>query len=163
MHTCYLLTRCSKNQEVLTEFDKFIIVFSGLCHDVGHTGFTNLFEIARQSDIAITYNNRSVILFLRSLYRCIIPVKHSKFLKNPVITSYHRCPKRSSPALGSSPSHRSFILTSKNILISWKNSKIEKKHFRKSRTSLCWQEWLYTPVTLEDQWKTSKFAKNGPY
>lgn len=43
MHTCYLLCNTSRTKHLLTPFKMFTIVFSGLCHDVGHTGFTNLF------------------------------------------------------------------------------------------------------------------------
>jgi len=43
MHTCYLLTHTAKSKLTLSPFIIFTIVLSGLCHDVGHTGFTNLF------------------------------------------------------------------------------------------------------------------------
>lgn len=59
MHTCYLLATLPSNFNIFTEKDIFAIVFSGLCHDVGHTGFTNAFEIASHSKKALTYNDRS--------------------------------------------------------------------------------------------------------
>jgi cAMP-specific phosphodiesterase 4 len=62
MHTCYLLAHSPKMQQLLTPFRIFTVVFSGLCHDVGHTGFTNLFEIASHSRKAITYNDNSVLI-----------------------------------------------------------------------------------------------------
>lgn len=43
MHTCYLLSSMPANLNILTVKDIFVNVFSGLCHDVGHTGFTNAF------------------------------------------------------------------------------------------------------------------------
>lgn len=43
MHTCYLLSTMPANFNILTVKDIFVNVFSGLCHDVGHTGFTNAF------------------------------------------------------------------------------------------------------------------------
>ena len=38
----------------------FSTVLGGLCHDVGHTGRTNSFEIASRSKKALTYNDISV-------------------------------------------------------------------------------------------------------
>ena len=59
MHTAYLLSGLAECKKILASKDIFSIVFSGLCHDVGHTGFTNLFEIASQSNKAIVYNDKS--------------------------------------------------------------------------------------------------------
>jgi len=59
MHTCYLLSTMPANINILTVRDIFANVFSGLCHDVGHTGFTNAFEIASMSKKALTYNDKS--------------------------------------------------------------------------------------------------------
>lgn len=84
MHTCYLLTNTPKAKDILTPFKIFTIIFSGLCHDVGHTGFTNLFEIASHSKKAITYNDNSVILHLFSLFKIFMqptPLNFSKNLK----------------------------------------------------------------------------------
>jgi len=39
----------------MNDLDRFTLIFSGLCHDVNHTGKTNLFEISRQSKLAIRY------------------------------------------------------------------------------------------------------------
>lgn len=36
------------------------ILIAGFCHDVGHRGKTNLFEINSRSDVAITYHDRGV-------------------------------------------------------------------------------------------------------
>ena len=61
MHMCYLMANFQKNKEVFSAFNIFTITFSGLCHDVGHTGFTNAFMVASGSDLARTYNDRSVL------------------------------------------------------------------------------------------------------
>ncbi len=37
----------------------FALVLSALCHDVGHTGHTNIFEINSGSDLAMLYNDKS--------------------------------------------------------------------------------------------------------
>ena len=36
-------------------------MISSLCHDVGHTGKTNLYEINSLSDLAIRYHDKSVL------------------------------------------------------------------------------------------------------
>lgn len=59
MHSVYLLSTMTANINILTAKDIFVNVFSGLCHDVGHTGFTNAFEIASMSRKAMIYNDRS--------------------------------------------------------------------------------------------------------
>lgn len=59
MHSCYLLSKIPANFNILTVKDIFVNVFSGLCHDVGHTGFTNAYEIASNSKKAMIYNDRS--------------------------------------------------------------------------------------------------------
>lgn len=87
MHTCYLLSNTVRAKEMLTPFKVFTIVFSGLCHDVGHTGFTNLFEIASHSKKAITYNDSSVTHIQFSHSKTSTQHTHSNSLKNPKITS----------------------------------------------------------------------------
>lgn len=87
MHTCYLLSNTVRAKEVLTPFKVFTIVFSGLCHDVGHTGFTNLFEIASHSKKAITYNDSSVELALFSHYKTFMQLTPLNSSKSQKITS----------------------------------------------------------------------------
>jgi len=43
MHTAFLMTNISKINDYLSDFTKFALVLSALCHDVGHTGFNNAF------------------------------------------------------------------------------------------------------------------------
>ena len=40
---------------------RFALILSGLSHDVGHTGRTNIFEINSLSDLAIRYHDKSVL------------------------------------------------------------------------------------------------------
>lgn len=42
--------------------DVFSLLIAALCHDVGHTGRTNLFEVGIMSKLAIRYNDKSVNL-----------------------------------------------------------------------------------------------------
>ena len=44
MHGCYLLVHHDKLGIYFSDLEKFALVLSGLCHDVGHTGTTNIFE-----------------------------------------------------------------------------------------------------------------------
>lgn len=64
MHTCFLISTIEANAEILSPLKVFSTVLSGLCHDVGHTGRTNSFEIASRSKKALTYNDLSVIVNL---------------------------------------------------------------------------------------------------
>ena len=43
MHYAYLLTRLPKITNVLSDLEIFTLVWSGLCHDVGHRGYNNSF------------------------------------------------------------------------------------------------------------------------
>jgi hypothetical protein len=43
MHLCYDLAKLEKNKDYLSDINVFSLVFSGLCHDVGHPGRTNPF------------------------------------------------------------------------------------------------------------------------
>lgn len=43
MHTAFLFTNMTKINDYLSDFTKFTLVLSALCHDVGHTGFNNMF------------------------------------------------------------------------------------------------------------------------
>jgi len=58
---CYLLSNLDRNREYLSDINVFALVFSGLCHDVGHPGRTNQFEVNSQSKKALRYNDRSVM------------------------------------------------------------------------------------------------------
>lgn len=51
----------TKHSHLLTEFVKFALILSGLCHDVSHSGRTNIFEINSLSNLAIRYHDRSVL------------------------------------------------------------------------------------------------------
>jgi HD superfamily phosphohydrolase len=87
MHTCYLLCNSTRNKQLLNSSKIFAIVFSGLCHDVGHTGFNNLFEIASRSKKAITYNDNSVDRVLLSPLKTSTRPIPSNSSANPKTTS----------------------------------------------------------------------------
>jgi hypothetical protein len=64
MQTAFLLTNITNMNQFLSDFTKFTLVLSALCHDVGHTGFNNAFEVAKGSYLAQMFNDISVINFL---------------------------------------------------------------------------------------------------
>lgn len=60
-HSCYILGKMKASREILSEFDHFILVLSGICHDVGHQGLNNDFEIKTMSKKALRWNDISVL------------------------------------------------------------------------------------------------------
>ena len=61
MHGCYTLSKTDNVSAHLNIVMRFAMVFSGLVHDVDHTGKTNLYEINMRSKLATLYNDRSVL------------------------------------------------------------------------------------------------------
>ncbi len=61
MHGCYSLCSLPSLAALISQFDKLILIFSGLCHDVSHTSHNNAFEINSFSKLAIRYNDKSVL------------------------------------------------------------------------------------------------------
>lgn len=45
----------------LTEIDVLGIILAGLVHDIGHPGMTNSYQINSISDLAVTYNDKSIL------------------------------------------------------------------------------------------------------
>ncbi len=43
--------------DYLNKIEEFSLLFSALCHDVDHSGFTNAFEVNRKSELALFYGN----------------------------------------------------------------------------------------------------------
>lgn len=41
--------------------NKFAVIIGALCHDVAHTGRTNVFEMNSLSSLAIRYHDKSVL------------------------------------------------------------------------------------------------------
>ncbi|KAM3132153.1 hypothetical protein pb186bvf_015748 [Paramecium bursaria] len=57
----YISTLLKQYQNILDNFQIFTLLISALCHDVGHTGRTNLFEIHSLSELAVRYHDKSVL------------------------------------------------------------------------------------------------------
>ncbi len=63
MQGCFISLIKSSLAEKSPLIEKISLLFSGLCHDVGHTGRNNTFEINTNSKLAIKYNDKSVNQF----------------------------------------------------------------------------------------------------
>lgn len=61
MHSVYLLLASTQADELFSEQEILALLIAALCHDIEHTGRTNLFEINKESNLAITYNDKSVL------------------------------------------------------------------------------------------------------
>jgi hypothetical protein len=58
----YFINTCNaKDVCHLSKADMFVCYLSAAIHDLGHPGFTNLYLINSRSELAITYNDRSVL------------------------------------------------------------------------------------------------------
>ena len=61
MHGTYMISHKTHANLFLKDIRKFSLVFAGLCHDVGHTARTNIFETNSLSKLAVRYSDRSVL------------------------------------------------------------------------------------------------------
>jgi CheY-like chemotaxis protein len=57
----YMLIHDPKISTTLSQAEKFMQLTAALVHDVGHPGVNNNFLIATQDELALTYNDRSVL------------------------------------------------------------------------------------------------------
>lgn len=65
MHGCYYMLKNCGFKDSFSELINMGILIAAFCHDVGHRGKTNIFEVNSKSDIAITYHDRAVIIDLK--------------------------------------------------------------------------------------------------
>ena len=72
MHGCFILKESTSIGFYLNDLEKFALVFSGLCHDVAHRGFTNNFEILSYSKLAVRYHDKSVKKNKRKFFNPIL-------------------------------------------------------------------------------------------
>lgn len=63
MQCCYYFCNHTSAKEYFNNIEKFSLIFSGLCHDVSHTGHNNLFEMNCLSKLALRYHDKSVSNF----------------------------------------------------------------------------------------------------
>ncbi|CAD8115421.1 unnamed protein product [Paramecium primaurelia] len=65
MHSCHVIMNkmlsLQQYQDIFDNITKLALILGGLCHDVGHTGRTNYFEINNLSEKAIRYHDKNVL------------------------------------------------------------------------------------------------------
>mmetsp|Transcript_63449 Transcript_63449/g.112820 ORF Transcript_63449/g.112820 Transcript_63449/m.112820 type:complete len:522 (+) Transcript_63449:106-1671(+) len=59
LHLAFKLVQGSAVTEKLTKQARCALAIGALCHDIGHRGFNNAFEVVSQSDLALRYNDKS--------------------------------------------------------------------------------------------------------
>uniref|UniRef100_A0A0G4F3T8 Phosphodiesterase n=1 Tax=Chromera velia CCMP2878 TaxID=1169474 RepID=A0A0G4F3T8_9ALVE len=58
---CVWLTEHAGVRQFLSPVRNVCVIIAALCHDVGHEGVNNMFHLNKLSDLAVTYNDRSVL------------------------------------------------------------------------------------------------------
>jgi cAMP-specific phosphodiesterase 4 len=61
MHSAYMLISSTIALNFFSAINIFSVLTAAVCHDVDHTGRTNMFEINSKSGLAILYNDKSVL------------------------------------------------------------------------------------------------------
>jgi hypothetical protein len=83
MHASFYVLITATGAKMFNDLEKFSILLSSLCHDVGHTGRTNMFEINSLSNLAIKYHDRSVLeQYHAALTFKILKSESCNFLQN---------------------------------------------------------------------------------
>eukprot|EP00828_Plagiopyla_frontata_P042444 TRINITY_DN6330_c0_g1_i2.p1 TRINITY_DN6330_c0_g1~~TRINITY_DN6330_c0_g1_i2.p1 ORF type:complete len:349 (-),score=60.56 TRINITY_DN6330_c0_g1_i2:192-1238(-) len=80
---CYSILSITTLSTYMTHLQQYSLLFSALCHDVGHTGHSNAFECNSFSKIALRFNDESVL----ENYHCSLTFKllmdsENNFLEN---------------------------------------------------------------------------------
>jgi hypothetical protein len=57
-------------QAMLVQSSMLSLLIGSLCHDVGHTGRNNSFEVALETELATLYNNQSVLENYHAAFTC---------------------------------------------------------------------------------------------
>ncbi|XP_048580022.1 dual specificity calcium/calmodulin-dependent 3',5'-cyclic nucleotide phosphodiesterase 1B isoform X2 [Nematostella vectensis] len=60
-HTVHYFLECMGVSKYLSDLEVFGLLLSAIIHDLEHTGTTNAFHINSRSDLALLYNDRSVL------------------------------------------------------------------------------------------------------
>eukprot|EP00930_Biecheleria_cincta_P025928 TRINITY_DN18376_c0_g1_i2.p1 TRINITY_DN18376_c0_g1~~TRINITY_DN18376_c0_g1_i2.p1 ORF type:complete len:972 (-),score=161.67 TRINITY_DN18376_c0_g1_i2:21-2936(-) len=76
-HAQFLLMRCEPLRDVISAHDKLGLLLAALGHDVEHPGFNNAFLVASRHELALRYNDMSVLENHHAALTC-------KYLEHPV-------------------------------------------------------------------------------
>eukprot|EP00002_Diphylleia_rotans_P006665 TRINITY_DN1601_c0_g1_i7.p1 TRINITY_DN1601_c0_g1~~TRINITY_DN1601_c0_g1_i7.p1 ORF type:complete len:427 (-),score=66.46 TRINITY_DN1601_c0_g1_i7:353-1633(-) len=76
---CYWLLKHGRARELLTEVDILIIMTAAVGHDLQHPGYNNAFLVKTRHDLAITYNDLSVLenLHASTLFRLLLQKEYN--------------------------------------------------------------------------------------
>lgn len=61
MHSTYVLLASTKAADAFNALEILSILIASFCHDIGHTGHNNAFEINRVSSLSVIYNDKAVL------------------------------------------------------------------------------------------------------
>lgn len=61
LHATYLILSDEKSFVSFTSLEKLACMIAALCHDVDHPGHSNKYEVSSKSDLALRYNDDSVL------------------------------------------------------------------------------------------------------
>eukprot|EP01138_Halocafeteria_seosinensis_P011521 gb/GECG01011769.1/.p1 GENE.gb/GECG01011769.1/~~gb/GECG01011769.1/.p1 ORF type:complete len:549 (+),score=71.72 gb/GECG01011769.1/:1-1647(+) len=94
MHSSFLVVWKSVALRLLNHLDVFSMLIAALCHDIDHPGHSQAFEINKESDLAIQYNDTAV---LESHHACltfqILKSERTSILESLPHETYRFCRK----------------------------------------------------------------------
>jgi len=61
MHICYLLLKKTSIRQHFEDLDILVMLVAAVCHDLEHPGLTNAYQVNSGSDLALRYNDKSVL------------------------------------------------------------------------------------------------------
>eukprot|EP00488_Nonionellina_sp_1-RS-2012_P004106 TRINITY_DN915_c0_g1_i2.p1 TRINITY_DN915_c0_g1~~TRINITY_DN915_c0_g1_i2.p1 ORF type:complete len:374 (-),score=131.10 TRINITY_DN915_c0_g1_i2:271-1335(-) len=61
MHVCYLILKKTSMIKHFSTLDVLTMFIASVCHDLEHPGLTNAFQVNSESDLAMRYNDKSVL------------------------------------------------------------------------------------------------------
>ena len=61
MHAIFMVINSTQILDMLDVQEIYSMLIAGYCHDVGHDGVNNTFHVGSGSDLALTYNDNSVL------------------------------------------------------------------------------------------------------
>ncbi|CAJ0829528.1 2953_t:CDS:2 [Entrophospora sp. SA101] len=80
----YMLTDLGA-AKYLTPLDSICLMIAGLCHDIGHPGLNNVYQVNAKTPLAIKYNNQSVL----ENYSCALTME--LLTKHKLFRNLHSC------------------------------------------------------------------------
>ena len=111
---CYFYVTKSKAGKFLTKTDMLALITSALCHDLSHPGTTNSFQINAETELALVYNDTSVLEnFHCSKAFGLLKQEKNNILANLTLTEFKEVRKMMIAAILSTDMTVHFELSSK--------------------------------------------------